>query len=113
MGIFPVWGFQMLIAIAISIIFRLNKMLVLIAANVSIPPMIPIVIWLSHLCGALWMGERGQRISFDQELTVDSVMNNLVQYVVGAVTLAVLAGALGGAITYIALKTFRRTSSGK
>ncbi|MGC3948599.1 MAG: DUF2062 domain-containing protein [Chryseolinea sp.] len=113
MGIFPVWGFQMLIAIAVSFIFRLNKMLVIIAANVSIPPMIPIVIYLSHLCGALWMGDRGQRISFDQELTLDSVMNNLVQYILGAVTLAVVAGALGGAITYVVLKTFRKTSSGR
>ena len=113
MGIFPVWGFQMLIAIAVSIIFRLNKMLVIIAANVSIPPMIPIIIYLSHLCGALWMGERGQRISFDQELTMDSVMNNLVQYIVGAITLAIVAGAIGGIITYFVLKTFRRSTPGR
>jgi len=113
MGIFPVWGFQMIIALAVSFIFRLNKMLVIIAANVSIPPMIPIIIYLSHLCGALWMGEHGQRITFDQELTVDSVMNNLVQYIAGAVTLAVVAGLLGGTITYILLKTFRRTSAGR
>lgn len=59
------------------------------------------------------MGERGQRITFDQELTVDSVMNNLVQYIVGAVTLSLVAGALGGLITYISLKIFRRQSSGR
>jgi uncharacterized protein (DUF2062 family) len=111
MGIFPVWGFQMLIAIAVSFFFRLNKMLVLLAANISIPPMIPIIIYLSHLCGALWMGKHGQRITFDQELTIDSVMNNLVQYIVGAITLAVAAGLVGGAITYIVLKTFRRPSA--
>lgn len=111
MGIFPVWGFQMLIAIAVSFIFRLNKVLVILAANISIPPMIPVIIYLSHLCGALWMGERGQRINFDQELTLDSVMNNLVQYIVGAISLSVLAGIVGGVITYVLLKTFRRTSS--
>lgn len=113
MGIFPVWGFQMLIAIAVSFIFKLNKMLVIIAANISIPPMIPIIIYLSHLCGAIWMGKHGQRITFDQELSLDSVMNNLVQYIVGAITLAVLAGIVGGAITYIVLRTFRRTSPGR
>lgn len=113
MGIFPVWGFQMLIAIAVSFIFKLNKMLVIIAANISIPPMIPIIIYLSHLCGAIWMGKHGQRITFDQELSLDSVMNNLVQYIVGAITLAVLAGIVGGVITYIVLRTFRRTSPGR
>lgn len=111
MGIFPVWGFQMAIAIAVSFIFRLNKMLVLIAANISIPPMIPIVIYLSHLCGALWMGEHGQRLSFSDELTIDSVMNNLVQYIIGAITLSVVAGVAGGLITYWVLRTFRKTSA--
>jgi uncharacterized protein (DUF2062 family) len=101
----------MLIAIAVSFIFRLNKVLVIIAANVSIPPMIPIIIYLSHLCGALWMGENAQVINFDQELSLDSVMNNLVQYIAGAVTLSVAAGMLGGFITYGILKTFRRKSA--
>jgi uncharacterized protein (DUF2062 family) len=113
MGIFPVWGFQMLIAIAVSFIFRLNKMLVILAANISIPPMIPIIIYVSHLCGALWMGEHGRQITFDQELSVDSVMDNLVQYILGAITLSVVAGIVGGAITYAFLRTFRKTSSGR
>jgi uncharacterized protein (DUF2062 family) len=113
MGIFPVWGFQMIIAIAVSFLFKLNKMLVIIAANVSIPPMIPIVIYLSHLCGGLWLGGHAQRITFDQELTIDSVMDNLFQYIIGAITLAVVSGLAGGMITYIVLKTFRRTSANR
>ena len=108
MGIFPVWGFQLAIAIAGSFLFRLNKMLVIIAANISIPPMIPFIIYLSHRCGAFWMGAHAQYISFDDDLSLDSVMNNLVQYIVGAVTLSVASGLLGGMITYLALQTFRR-----
>ena len=111
MGIIPIWGFQLIVAISLSVFFKLNKALVIIAANISIPPMIPIIIYLSHLCGALWMGKHGQRITFDQELTIDSVMNNLVQYIAGAITLAVASGLVGGAITYIVLKTFRRPSA--
>jgi uncharacterized protein (DUF2062 family) len=110
MGIFPVWGFQLAIAIAISFLFRLNKMLVIIAANISIPPMIPFIIFLSHRCGAFWLGARAQRISFDDDLTIDSVMNNLVQYVIGAITLATAAGLAGGLITYVTLRTFRRST---
>lgn len=91
-----------------SILFRLNKVLVIIAANISIPPMIPVIIYISHLCGALWMGKHGQRISFDDELTLDSVMNNLVQYLIGAVTLSLVAGAAGGLITFVILNRFRR-----
>ncbi|MES1225118.1 MAG: DUF2062 domain-containing protein, partial [Bacteroidota bacterium] len=41
MGIVPIWGFQLLAAIALAIVLRLNKALVIIAANISVPPMIP------------------------------------------------------------------------
>lgn len=107
MGIFPVWGFQMMIAIALSFVLRLNKLLVILASNVSIPPMIPFVIYLSHWCGAVWMGDRAQHISFDKELTKDSVMDNLVQYLAGAVTLSFVAGALGFVVTLLSLKAIR------
>ncbi|MFZ6009870.1 MAG: DUF2062 domain-containing protein, partial [Bacteroidota bacterium] len=36
MGIVPIWGFQLAVAIPLSFLFRLNKALVIIAANISI-----------------------------------------------------------------------------
>ena len=65
MGIVPIWGFQLVVAIALAFLFRLNKALVVVAANVSIPPMIPLILFLSHLTGALWMGDASVSISFD------------------------------------------------
>ena len=41
MGIVPIWGFQMLAALFLSYIFRLNKIIVLLFSNISIPPLIP------------------------------------------------------------------------
>jgi hypothetical protein len=38
MGIIPIWGFQLVSAIFLSILLKLNKPLVIIAANISIPP---------------------------------------------------------------------------
>lgn len=107
MGIVPIWGFQMAVAIGVSIVFKLNKALVLIAANISIPPMIPIVLYLSHVTGKLWMGKHAQSISFDDELTLELIHNNFVQYVFGAITLAVVAGGVFGLLTYVLLKSTR------
>jgi uncharacterized protein (DUF2062 family) len=104
MGIVPIWGFQMVTAIALSIMFRLNKALVIIAANISIPPLIPIVLYLSHLTGKLWMGKNAQSISFSDEITLEVIHNNFVQYALGAVTLSVIAGLAFGIITYGILK---------
>jgi uncharacterized protein (DUF2062 family) len=114
MGIVPIWGFQMVTAIALSIMFRLNKALVIIAANISIPPAIPVVLYLSHLTGKLWMGKNAQSISFSDEITLEVIHNNFVQYALGAITLSVIAGFTFGVITYGVLKLFgpKRNSTG-
>jgi uncharacterized protein (DUF2062 family) len=104
MGIVPIWGFQLIVAITLSFLLKLNKALVVIAANISIPPMIPVIIFLSHGAGALWMGDKAQRISFDAEITLELIQNSFVQYVYGAITLAVVVGTVMGGLTYLFLK---------
>ena len=111
MGIVPIWGFQLIVAIALAFAFRLNKVLVILAANISIPPMIPLILFLSHLTGRIWMGDRAEYVSFSKELTFQTMSNSLVQYFLGAVTLACVAGVLFGGITYIGLKVFKRKKS--
>jgi uncharacterized protein (DUF2062 family) len=108
LGIVPLWGFQLLIAIALSFLFRLNKALVIIAANISIPPMIPAILFLSHLTGTLWMGDNAQWISFSRDITFEKIQNSFLQYVLGGVTLAVVAGIVFGGVTFVMLKLFRK-----
>jgi len=111
MGIVPVWGFQLAIAITLSFLLRLNKALVIIAANISIPPMIPLILYLSHLTGAIWMGDKAQRILFTSDISFELVQNNFVQYALGAVTLAIASGAVFGVATYVVLKFFKRSKT--
>jgi uncharacterized protein (DUF2062 family) len=109
MGIVPIWGFQLVVAIALSFLFRLNKALVIIAANISIPPMIPLILFLSHVTGALWMGDEAVWIPFDKSLTFELLRDSFLQYVLGAVTLAVAAGVIFGGVTFLILRRFKRT----
>ena len=111
MGIFPIWGFQMLVAIALSIIFKLNKALVILAANISIPPIMPLILYASHLTGKLWMGKHAKSISFDDELTLDLVHDHFLQYVLGAITLSIVAGLASGLISWSAFKLTKSQSS--
>ncbi|HTN08450.1 DUF2062 domain-containing protein [Agriterribacter sp.] len=64
MGIMPVWGFQLVTAIFLSIVLKLNKALVIIAANISIPPLIPLIIFFSYKTGAVWMKNGGGQSYF-------------------------------------------------
>jgi len=108
MGIVPIWGLQMLIAIAVSIIFKLNKALVLLAANISILPLIPFILYLSHLTGSLWMGKEAQYLTLSNDISLKFMWNSAQQYVLGAITLAILAGLLFGLTTYLLLKIFKK-----
>jgi len=104
MGIVPIWGFQLVTAIFLAILFKLNKPLVIIAANISIPPMIPVIIFLSYKTGVIWMGENAMHINFSNSITLESIKTNLVQYIYGSITLAVAAGIVSGLLTFILLK---------
>lgn len=96
MGILPIWGFQLLIGIPLAIFFRLNKILFLIAANISIPPMIPFIIYASYLFGGYFYHNENRMADLSlQDLTLESIHLNFVQYFVGGVGLAVVAGGLG------------------
>jgi uncharacterized protein (DUF2062 family) len=108
MGIIPLWGFQLAIAITLAFLLRLNKVLVILAANISIPPMIPLILFLSHLTGGIWMGENAQSISFSSAITYDMMKARFIQYLAGATTLALAAGILFGSVTYVLLKIFKR-----
>lgn len=108
MGIVPIWGFQLMVGIFLSVLFRLNTALVIIAANISIPPMIPLIIFLSYKMGALWMGNDVTPFVFSSDITLESVKNNLSQYIFGSITLAVVAGFFFGFLSWILLKLFKR-----
>ncbi|MEO5682596.1 MAG: DUF2062 domain-containing protein [Chitinophagaceae bacterium] len=108
MGIIPLWGFQLALAIFLSIVLKLNKGLVIIAANISIPPMIPLIIFLSYKLGAYWMGDHAMQLVFSKNISLQDIKNNLQQYLYGSLTLAVLAALLLGAVSYLLMKIFKR-----
>lgn len=108
MGIVPIWGFQMLVALLLATLLRLNKALVLIAANISIPPMIPLIIFGSFQMGRVWMGTDATFVIFSKKLTPEAMQQNLLQYLYGSVTLAAVAGLSALLLSYVLLTIFRK-----
>jgi uncharacterized protein (DUF2062 family) len=107
MGIVPIWGYQLITAIALAYVLKLNKVIVIVAANISIPPMIPFIIYFSYLTGGIILSS-DQSMPFTTEISLTWVRDNLFQYVIGAISLAVLAAAFFGLLTFIFLKVVRR-----
>jgi uncharacterized protein (DUF2062 family) len=92
-GTLPIWGFQLLTGIPTAIFLRLNKVLFIAAANVSVPPMIPVIIYLSYKLGSALTGTDTLQFDNISELSLANIHDNFVQYFTGGVLLA-LAGGL-------------------
>lgn len=106
MGILPIWGYQLVVGLFFAHLFRLNKAIFFIAANISIPPNIPFILYLSYVCGSYALGEGSWTV--DVELNIQSIGQNLKQYVIGAISLATLAGILTGLLSYALLILLKR-----
>jgi glycosyltransferase involved in cell wall biosynthesis len=108
MGIIPIWGFQLIVAIFLSVLLKLNKVLVIVFANISFPPLIPFIIYASYRAGAYWMPGTAREISFSKSLSLSAIRYNFSQYLLGSITLAIVGGLATGLITFGLLKILKK-----
>ena len=101
-GIAPFWGFHTILTSTLAVFFNVNKTLAFICSNVSIPPMIPVLIFTSLKIGTFFVG--GTILPQGDLTTMEYIKNNLLQYLVGSFTLAVTASFVLGMLTYGLLK---------
>ena len=102
MGIVPLWGYQMIIAFALAHVLKLNKALVIIASNISIPPMIPFILYGSMKTGAFILNQP-LALTFS-DVNLEAVRKMLVQYIPGSIVFALIVGAFGWLLTFCILK---------
>ncbi len=107
MGIAPVWGWQMVIALALAMLLKLNKVITLVASNISIPPILPFILFGSYVTGGLVLGNH-EIIQFNSGITFEFLKKNLLQYIVGALVFGLAMGILAGSISWLLLTIFRR-----
>jgi glycosyltransferase involved in cell wall biosynthesis len=110
-GIAPFWGFQMILVVFFAWLLKLNKALAIIVSNISIPPMIPLILFLSYKAGAIWMPIDHTIINYTKDLTLEIVNKNLLQYVLGSLTLATITALLFSTITYLLVKFHKEKST--
>lgn len=111
MGIVPIWGWQIIVSIALSQYFKLNKAIVLLAAHISIPPMIPFIIFGSFYAGGLVLGKNLDLLHFTNNFNLKTVTQDLLQYALGAIILAIIVGLITFAISFVLLNFFRKKKS--
>jgi uncharacterized protein (DUF2062 family) len=106
-GILPVWGLQTVIALALAHRWRLNMAITLLACNISLPPMVPFLLYAETALGHwLFTGEL-LTIALG-EMTMARAREFVGQWLVGSLVLAVVAAAMGVVVTYVIARLVRR-----
>lgn len=106
-GILPIWGYQMIFAGVSAHFMRLNKLVAIVFSNISIPPMIPFILY-----GSYWLGGRITGLPVEltlAEVTLHRMAECLAQYLAGSVALAVAAGAAVWAVSWCVMTLMKRT----
>ncbi|WP_353117841.1 DUF2062 domain-containing protein [Myroides odoratus] len=98
-GLSPLWGLQTFLAIFLAITFRLNKVLAFAFSNVSIPPMIPLIVYASLQLG-YYMVPQGSPHILISEYSFASISEHLWQYILGSFALAMMASFCLGSISF-------------
>lgn len=107
-GIAPFWGFQTGIVIFLAVVLRWNKVLAFAFSNVSIPPMIPFIIYGSLKAGGLFV-EDTAKFSLNTPITLAHIKLHIVQYLIGSFVLATVAAILFGVGSYLLLSLSKKS----
>ncbi len=106
MGIFPIWGYQLIVGFIIAHYLKINKFIFFLAANISLPPMIPVLLYLSYVMGSFLLGHGSWHV--DMDLTLQAIQSNIKQYLIGAVALSLVMGLLAYVVSYLLLSLTKK-----
>lgn len=104
-GIVPIWGYQLVTAIAAAYFLKLNKAIVILAANISIPIILPAILYASLKTGVFITGQEST-ITL-KNINLENIKLNLYVYLTGASVLAVVLSIFMGIATYFILSILR------
>lgn len=101
-GLSPFWGLHTLLVFGLAFLLKLNKLIAFAFSNISLPPFIPLVLFMSVQIGVWITGE-------ENFFSLENIMDNLVAlkglktYLIGSFVLATVVSVLSGLIGYLAL----------
>ncbi|WP_299251401.1 DUF2062 domain-containing protein [uncultured Cytophaga sp.] len=109
MGIAPFWGYQIWLGIGLAHLLKLNKVIVAIFSNISIPPFIPFILYASYYVGAKFLGQPMELV-FSKDISISDVLKSLEPYLYGSFLFAFMAGVTVTILAYVTLHLLARSS---
>ena len=107
-GIIPIWGYQMIFAGVAAHFMKLNKIVALVFSNISIPPMIPFLLYGSMVAGSIVLNK--ENIFSIDSISFDTIGSSLNQYIIGSFVLATVSGLVVFAVSLLIMVVCKRKS---
>ncbi|EZH73603.1 b-glycosyltransferase [Aquimarina atlantica] len=108
-GISPLWGFHTALVLFFAVVLKLNKVISFAFSNVSLPPFIPFIIFMSLKVGSFVLGE--PQPSFTNIGENFEMIKSLKTYIVGSFTLAIISAITLGILGYVFLTIFSKKNN--
>ena len=106
-GIAPFWGFQTILVLALAAVLKLNKLISFTFSNISIPPMIPFIIYGSLKIGS-WILNNNEEIAYDNVSLDFNFLLSLKEYIIGSFVLAFFSAIIFGVAGFVIFKLRRK-----
>lgn len=110
-GIVPIWGWQMVTAFFVAHLLKLNKVITLVASNISLPPIIPFLLYGSYYTGCLLLGQSPD-ILFSG-ISVEVLKAVALPYILGSVVFAAICAVASGVLVWLLLTICHRKPAEK
>ena len=104
-SVIPVWGYQAILAAVVAQLLRLNKIVAAAFTGVSIPPLIPVIIYVSMVLGAEVLGIKNYATL--ENISHQSALDSINQYIIGSVILGAILAIVGFIIAYFIMRKCR------
>lgn len=109
-GCTPLYGFHGLLVLSSAPPLRLDSLVTYLASNISLPPMIPILLFLEAQIGTWILERRFLSVSW-QELAPENVGELALALAVGTPFVGAACALIGGALTLVAARRFQSRRS--
>lgn len=106
-GLTPLIGYHIILAIFFATFLKLNKAVALVAVNISFPPFLPFIMYAGYRVGGLFI-KSANSFRFDSNFNLSMIRDNAVQYLLGSMILAVIGSLILTGIVYSILLIFRK-----
>ena len=105
-GIAPIWGVQTVVVLFLAAVLKLNKAIAFTFSNISIPPLVPFIIYVSLIIGNYIIPSESP-VTIQNIISFDDLGKNFRQYLLGSIILATAMATAFTIIGYVLLTTFK------